>query len=40
MSEDNEAVDGHPREQVGCGTAFKLKSIIYNNGGVRKMTEL
>jgi hypothetical protein len=24
MSEDNEAVDGHPWEQEGCGMVFKL----------------
>lgn len=29
MCEDNEAVDGHPWEQVGCGTAFKLINILY-----------
>jgi hypothetical protein len=32
MSEDNEAVDGHPREQVGCGTAFKLIYFLYTEG--------
>jgi hypothetical protein len=29
VSEDNEAVDGHPWEQVGCGMAFKLINILY-----------
>jgi len=32
MSEDNESVDGHPQEQVDCGTAFKLINTFYTEG--------